>query len=270
MKATISILTLQEVINKTKCNNLVNSAVIEFKDGAVRTKGSGIEIMPAKKGDTATKAPGKVDGSMSFGVSYPTPVQEPGEVAIANLGDFLSKIGVFEKEDLVSAYVQDNKLILSRELPVLVLDYDLADKKFIPTAHKEQQDVIYGSPVILKNLKGASKEFPFTTEIVMDASQLKAFASMASKIGVTKVPLQVKDGKFISVLKGTGSGTMSEIKTDKITGTAQATYGAEVIDIFNTGFGLATLRFSDNLMLYIHYEMNQQKTDYTTVPVANT
>lgn len=281
MRAIISVLNLQETIKKIRCNGLLNSGVIEFKDGNIQAKGNGVEATAtSKKGENATKTASKVDGSMSFEVHIPTPVQEAGEIAISNLQDLLSKTEIFEKEDLISVSTENNKLIMSRELPVMVLEYDLADRKFIPSAHKDQQDVIFGyvptgsdpantiPMIVLKNLKGVTKEFPFTTEIIMDASQLKAFASVAGKISVTRVPLQVKDGKFISALKGSGSSAKAEIKTDKTIGEASATYGAEIIELFNMGFGLATLRFATDSMIHIHYELNQQKADYLTVPAA--
>ncbi len=267
MKATISILVLQEAIKKTRCNGLVNSAVIEFKDNQIQMKGSGIETMTGAKGEV--KSAGKVDGSMSFKVCYPTPVQEAGKMAVSNLADLLTNTEIFEKDDLVTAYIQGNQLILSRELPVLTLTYDLADIKFVPSAWKEQQEVLFGNPIVLKNLKGVSKEFPLTAEVVMDAGQLKAFSGMANKIAVKKVPLQVKDGKFVSVLKGASSSTLSEIKTDKTTGEAIATYNSDILDIFNVGFGLATLKFGTNSMILLHYELNQQSADYILVPAKN-
>jgi hypothetical protein len=58
----------------------------------------------------------------------------------------------------------------------------------------------------------------------------------------------------------------AEIKTDKITGEAATTYGSEIIEIFNMGFGLATLRFTTDSLIHVHYELNQQKADYSIMP----
>lgn len=272
MKSIISIMTLQEVIKKARCNTLVNSGAIEFLEtGIIQAKGSGVELVTtAKKGETTVKAPGKVDGSMSFFVKYPAVVQEAGKIVIGNLAHFLSQTEIFEKENQVTVALANNKVILTRELPFLQLDYDLADEKFVNSIWKEQQEVIFGSPVVLKNMKGLAKEFPFTAEVIMDAAQLKAFASMATKIDVKKIPIQVKDGKFISMLKGSsGSSTLSEIKADKITGEASATYSKEVLELFNIGFGLATLRFAENSIIYLHFELGQQTADYICVPVKS-
>lgn len=268
MRSTTVILTLQELIKKVRCDGLVNSAVIEFKDGSIQSKGNGIEVAsPAKKGE-GTKVAGKVDGSMAFEVRLPMIVQEPGEIAVANLQDLLSTTEIFEKDDIVTLSVQNNKLVMSRELPVAIVEYDLADRKFVPSAYKDQANTVFGSPVTLKNTKGATKEFPFTAEVVMDASQLKAFAAIANKISATRVPLQVKDGKFISALKGNGKIMTAEIKTDKAEGNAEASYNTTIIEIFNIGFGLATIRFATDSVIYVHYELNQQKADYFTAPPA--
>ncbi len=263
MKVAISILTLQEVIRKTRCDTLVNSGILEFKNGMVQTKGNGIEYLPGQKAEkTEGKAPGKIDGSLSFQIQYPTPVQEEGEVAIADLQNLLSKSEIFEKEDQVQLSSVDNKFIIEREIPQRILTYDIADKKFIETAYKEKQDVIFSNPIKIISPKGKEKDVTFTTEIILDASQLKSFADAAKKIAPTKIPLQVKEGKFFSAIKGTGSDMMGEIKADKVEGEAISKYRIEILEIFKAGFGLATLRFSENAPIHIHYELNDQKADY--------
>lgn len=266
MKTQTSILNLQEVIRKTRCNTLINNGVIEFVAGAtpetgiIQLRGKGKELITVtKKGEKPTS---KVDGSMSFGIHYPATVIEPGEAAIANLSDLLSKTEMFAKEDIVTMTIQGVKLVIVRELPFLSLEYDLADKKFIASAYKDKTDCVFANPIILVNAKGDTKEIPFTTEIIMDSSQLKAFADIAQKIEVIKIPLEAKDGKLLSAMTGKGANASTELRTDKCVGNAISTYGSELIEIFKVGFGLATLRFANDSIISIHYELNNLKTNY--------
>lgn len=266
MKTQTSILNLQEVIRKTRCNTLVNSGVIEFvvgatpETGTIQIRGKGKELLSSgKKGEDKTS---KVDGSMSFDIRYPATVTESGETAIANLADLLSKTEMFAKEDPVTLSIQGIKLIIDRELPKLTLEYDLADKKFIASAYKDKTDCIFGSPITLVNAKGEKKEILFTSEIVMDSSQLKTFADIAQKIEVIRIPLEAKDGKLLSAMTGKGANANTELRTDKCVGNAISTYGSELIEIFKVGFGLATLRFANDSIISIHYELNNLKTNY--------
>lgn len=250
MKSTISILTLQEVLKKTKCNTLVNSAVLEFTNGTVQTKGHGIEKDK------------KVDGTLSFQIQYPTIVQENGEVPIADLQKLLSLSEIYEKEDQVSLSVTDNKLVIDREIPKTILTCDIADKKFLETSYKGKENVEFIPKIKLTNAKGNFMEIPLNCEVILDSSMLKSFASAASKINPDKVPFQVKDGKFFSALKGTDSSLMSEIRVDKAEGNGISKYPPAILEIFTAGFGLATLRFADSYPIHIHFELNDQKADY--------
>jgi hypothetical protein len=264
MKATSTILNLQELIRKTKCNTLINSGIIEIRaDGTVVIRGKGVELLSTgKKGEIVSS---KVDGSMSFSVTYPITATEPGEIPITDLTDFLSKTEMFSKENQVTLSITGNKLIINRELPPLNIEYDLADKKFITTSYKDMTDTVFGSPIVLINTKGDKKEILFTAEVVMDSAQLKAFADIASKMNVINIPLEVKDGKLLSILTGKGTKVSTELRTDICTGAASSKYGENLIEIFKAGFGLATIRFSNDSPIYVHYELNNIKTDYMLV-----
>lgn len=252
MKSTMSILNLQEIIKKIKCNTLISSAVLEFKDGIVSSRGIGLQDKL-----------GKVDGSFHYLIQQPAVIQEDGEICIGDLSSLLSKSEIFEKEDQVELGINEkNQLTIKREIPIQNLGYDLADKKFILTAYKGSQNLAYGNPCVWTTSKGKEQKYEFTTEVVLDSSQLKSFADAASKIAPAKVPLQVKDGVFHSAVKGEGTDLMREIKTDKVEGNALSKYRIELLEIFKMGFGLATIRFSDNAPIYIHYKLNNQKADY--------
>ena len=118
----------------------------------------------------------------------------------------------------------------------------------------------------MKTPKGKEKEIPFTATVICDSAFLKDFAKAATEMAPTKIPLQVKDGKFFSAMKGNGSDLMAEIKSDKAEGEAISKYGKEIIDIFNIGFGLATIGFANDAPIVISYELNDKKTCYMLSP----
>lgn len=280
MKAQISILVLQELIRKTKCGNLINSAVIKLDNNTISTKGAGIELA------------GKIDGRMSFDVSYPCIVDESGLLAIKDLSDLLSKAEIFEKEDLVFAAVVDNKLVLTRELPHRVVTYDLGDPKNIPTHYKAKTDVIFNktipSPeltpeqlaagtippyripsVELVNPSGKSKEITFTGEAILDSNQLKSFATAAEKIAALKIPMEIKDGVLTSAIKGTGTDMLSEIRVDKAEGAALSKYGVQLLDIFKVGFGNSTVRLGNESFIHVQFKQDLQESNYLLVASGN-
>lgn len=270
MKAQISILVLQELIRKTKCNNLVNSAVIRLENNTISTKGSGVEMA------------GKIDGRMSFNISYPCIVEEEGELPIKDITDLLSKTEIFEKEDLVAAEIAENKLVFSREIPKRILTYDLGDKKHIPTSYKGKTDIKFGVPtsvpetaptlgeviplsipkVVISNPSGKLQEIMFGAEAIMDSAQLKSFADAADKIKPLKIPMQIAGGRLNSAIKGTGTDLVSEIRTDKVEGEALSKYSVQILEIFKVGFGNATVRFGNDTAIHIHYQLDDQKSDY--------
>ncbi len=251
MKTTISILTLQELIKKVRCGNLVNSAVLKFENGIVSAEGKGIEVS------------GRIDGSMSFSVQYPTVVEESGEVSLSNITDFFSNIEVYEKEDQVPMFLQENKLILNRESPKLILTYDIADKKFIPTYHKDT-GVQFGNPTIL--IHGTEEmEIPYSAEITFDSLKFSPLVRAIEKIKPTKINLQIKDGSLNVALKGIGKDLFFEIKGDKSNGEALAKYDVVLMDVLNVAFGTATImigRVGSDSPVWIHFEQDAQKADY--------
>lgn len=280
MKAQISILVLQELIRKTKCNNLISSAIITLDNNSISTKGSGVELA------------GKIDGRLSFEVSYPCIVEESGILPIKDISDLLSKTEIFEKEDLVMATIVENKLVMTREIPHRVVTYDLGDPKHIPTAYKGKTTVIFNKKieqttltpeeltlgaipvykipsVVIVNPSGKEKVVDFTGEALLDATQLKSFASAAEKIAPLKIPMQIEDGHLNSAIKGTGTDMSSEIRVDKVEGAALSKYGVQLLEIFKVGFGNATLRFGNETAIHVQYHQDDQRSNYFLVPSGN-
>ncbi len=280
MKAKISILVLQELIRKTKCNGLISSAVITLGNNSISTKGSGVELA------------GKIDGRLSFEVSYPCIVEEPGILPIKDISDLLSKTEVFEKEDVVDTSIVDNKFIMEREIPHRVITYDLGDPKHIPTSYKGKTTVIFNKTiqqailtpeelsagtvpaykipsVVIVNPSGKTKEIEFTAEVVLDSNQLKGFASAAEKISPLKIPIQVKEGHLNSAIKGTGTDMADEIRVDKVEGEALSKYGVQLLELFKVGFGNATLRLGNETSIHVYYQQDSQKSNYLLVPSSN-
>jgi len=281
MKAKISILVLQELIRKTKCNSLISSAVIKLEDNAISTKGSGVELA------------GKIDGRLSFEVSYPCVVEESGILPIKDISDLLSKTEVFEKEDVVDASVVDNKLIMEREIPHRVITYDLGDAKNIPTSYKGKTTVLFNKTipaaeltpeqlaagaipeykipsVVIVNPSGKTKAIEFTAEAILDSNQLKGFASAAEKISPLKIPIQIKEGHLNSAIKGTGTDMADEIRVDKAEGEALSKYGVQLLELFKVGFGNATLRLGNETSIHVQYQQDEQRSNYLLVPSGNT
>lgn len=251
MKSTIQILTLQELIKKVRCGNLINSAVLKFENGIISAEGKGIEVS------------GRIDGSMSFSVQYPTIIVEAGETSLSNLQDLSSKIEIYEKEDQVPIFLQENKLIINRESPKLLLTYDIADKKFIPTHHKDT-GVRFGNPTILSH-GTETVEISYHAEITFDSLKLFPLVRAIEKIKPTKINLQIKDGSLNVALKGIGSDLFFEIKGDKSSGEALAKYDVVLMDILNVAFGTVTImlgKVGTDLPIWIHFEQDAQKADY--------
>lgn len=280
MKAKISILVLQELIRKTKCNDLISSAVITLKDNTISTTGSGVELA------------GKIDGRMSFDVSYPCAIEEEGILPIKDLKDFLNKTEIFEKEDLVDAAIVENKLVLTREVPHRVVTYDLGDPKHIPTAYKGKTAVLFNQTipapeltqtqlaagevpeykipsVLIVNPSGKEKKVEFTGEAVIDSAQLKSFATAAEKIAPLKIPMQITDGHLNSAIKGTGTDMLDEIRVNDVKGEAVSKYGVQLLELFKVGFGIATLRFGNDAPIHVQFKQDEQKSNYFLVPSGN-
>ncbi len=280
MNAQISILVLQELIRKVKCGGLVSSAVIALGNNTISAKGSGIELA------------GKIDGKLSFDVSYPCIVEEAGILPIKDLSNLLSTSEIFEKEDLVSATVVNNKLVLTREIPHRVLTYDIGDAKNIPTSYKGKTNVIFNNKipeatltpeqlaagetpaykipsVTIVNPSGKTKDVEFTGEVIVDSNQLKSFATAAEKIAPLKVPMQIVDGQLNSAIKGTGTDLLSNIRADKVIGEATSKYGVQILELFKVGYGNATLRFGNETAIHINYKQDNQESNYFLVPSGN-
>ena len=252
MKSITTILTFSEMLKKIQCGGLVNSAVITISDGKMHAEGLGIETGESKG----------VDGTLIWAATYPmVSVEEPGEITIADIKDLLSKLGVYEKDDQVAMFTDGAKLIISRESPKRVLTYDMVDKKYIKTQHVGTK-VQLGNPIILTRADGTTKKIEFTGTVILDSVTLKELSKAIDVIKPTEIPLQITADKFYSLLKGQNASLMPELKFDHISGAAVSKYTEEITNIFNLGFGIATVDIGNNSPVHIKFDAPGQTAEY--------
>lgn len=251
VQAIVKMYNLQELIRKTYLNGLVNNAVVQFKDNRMKVEAIGIE-----------DEQGVVDQTLTVDVNYPCETTENGEVALNNIGDFLSKLELFERDDIVQLSVSNNNLVIGRATPSQVLSYELADPKFIKT-HSVGLKTIFGTPIRLVKLDGKEKLISFDTTVVVDGQKLKDHASKISKIKAVSIPISAKDGKLITDIKGETSGLVREVEgVTSVVGNASSSFDKELLTIFNHAIGVATLRLSEGSPIHIHYEHESMSADY--------
>ena len=243
VKATVKMHNLQELIRKTYLGGLINNAVILFKDNRMKIEAIGIE-----------DEQGVIDQTLTVDVNYPCETTENGEVALNNIGDFLSKLELFERDDIVQISTQNNNLIIGRTTPPQVLTYELADIKFIKT-YSTGLKTIFGTPIKLVKLDGKEKIISFDSSVVVDGQKLKEHGAKISKIKALSIPLSIKDGKLITDVKGETSGLMREVDgVTSVVGNASSSYDKELLTIFNHAIGIATLRLSEGSPIHTHFE----------------
>lgn len=253
MKSITTILTLGEMLRKIACGGLVNSAVITISDGKIHAEGLGIESGESKG----------VDGTLIWAVTYPmVSVDEPGEIYVADIKDLLSKLGAFEKDDQVALFTDGAaKLVINRESPKRVLTYDMVDKKYIKTQHIGTK-VQLGNPIILTRADGTQKKIEFQGHVVLDSVTLKELSKAVDIIKPTDIPLQITADKFFSLLKGQNASLMPELKYDLISGAAVSKYSEEITNIFNLGFGIATVDVGNSAPVHIKFDAPGQTAEY--------
>lgn len=253
MKSITTILTLGEILRKIACGGLVNSAVITISDGKIHAEGLGIESGESKG----------VDGTLIWAVTYPMiSVEEPGEIYVADIKDLLSKLGAFEKDDQVALFTNGAaKLVINRESPKRILTYDMVDKKYIKTQHVGTK-VQLGNPIILTRADGTQKKIEFQGHVVLDSVTLKELSKAVDIIKPTDIPLQITADKFFSLLKGQNASLMPELKYDQISGAAVSKYSEEITNIFNLGFGIATVDVGNNSPVHIKFDAPGQSAEY--------
>lgn len=252
MKSITTILTLGELLKKVAVGGLVNSAVITISDGKIHAEGLGIESGESKG----------VDGTLIWAVTYPmVSVEEPGELYIADIKDLQLKLGAFEKDDQVALFTDSNKLVINRESPKRVLTYDMVEKKYIKTQHVGTK-VQLGNPIILTRADGTQKKIEFQGHVVLDSVTLKELSKAVDIIKPTDIPLQITADKFFSLLKGQNASLMPELKYDQISGTAISKYSEEITNIFNLGFGIATVDVGNNAPVHIKFDAPGQTAEY--------
>lgn len=243
VQATVKIYNLQELIRKTHLDRLINNCVIQFKDNRMKTEAVGVE-----------DEQGTVDQTLTLDINYPCETIENGEVAINNLKDFLSKLELFERNDVVQISTTNNNLVIGRITPPQVLTYELADIKFIKT-YSTGLKTIFGTPIRLVKLDGKEKLISFDTTVVVDSQKLKEHASKISKIKAVSIPISVRDNKLVTDIRGETSGLMREVEgVTSVIGNASSSFDKELLTIFNYAIGVTTLRLSEGSPIYIHFE----------------
>jgi len=252
VQATVKVHNMQELIRKTYLGGLINNAVIQFKDNRMKIEAIGFE-----------DDQGIVDQTITVDVNYPCEMTEGGEVAINNLGDLLSKLELFERDDIVQLSIsQKNELVVSRTTPSQVLLFDLADIKFIKT-YSIGLKTIFGAPIRLVKSDGKEKMIAFDSTIVVDAQKLKEHGSKVMKINAKSIPISTINGKLITDMKGETSGLIREVEgVTSAVGNASSSYDKEILKIFSYGIGIATLRLSEGSPIHIHYEHESMTADY--------
>jgi hypothetical protein len=253
VQTTVKMYNLQELVRKAYLKGLINSAVILFKDNRMKIEAIGFE-----------DEQGIVDQTITVDVNYPTDsMTEGGEVSIGDLGDLLSKLELFERDDIVQvATSSKNELIIVRNTPPQTLTYDLADIKFIKT-YSTGLKTIFGSPIRLVKLDGKEKHIAFDCTVILDGQKLKEHGSKIEKIKATNIPISAVGGKLVTDMRGETSGLMREVEgVTSVVGSASSSYDKEILTIFNHAIGTATLRLSEGTPIHIHYEHESMTADY--------
>ncbi len=253
LNVTVKMHNLQELIRKVHLGGLLNNIVILFKDNRMKIEAIGLE-----------DEQGIVDQTITIDVNYPCEsMTEGGEVALNLIGDLLSKLELFERDDIVQLSISaKNELVVVRTTPHQVLLYDLADIKFIKT-YSTGLKTIFGAPIKLVKADGKEKLIAFDTTVVVDGQKLKEHGSKISKINATSVPLSVKDGKLITDVRGETSGLLREVEgVTSVSGNASSIYDKEILTIFKHGIGVATLRLSEGSPIHINFTHESMTADY--------
>lgn len=266
------IVVLQEAVKHASANGMIHDAVLVFKDNKIVVDALGVEDKQ-----------GVVDGGLTAHIEYTFEVITPEEVAIGSLPDLLDKLELFERNDEVTVYTTaKNELVVERTEPRQVMTYELADKKYIKS-YPQGDKVISWKPITLRRSKdGKEKTFEFSANITIEANILKEYGKKISKIKVSDdngkvyVPVQIKDGKLTTVLKGETASLLTEVpamsekvvvdavETIKILslGTATSKYGKELLDLISLAHGKAKISMSDMSPVHIHYEYEGMSSDY--------
>lgn len=251
VQATVKMHNLQELIKKSYLGGLINNAVILFKDNRMKIEAIGFE-----------DEQGTVDQTLTLDVNYPCETTENGEVAINLIGDLLSKLELFERDDIVQISVSNNNLVVGRTTPPQVLTYEIADIKFIKT-YSTGLKTIFGTPIKLVKLDGKEKLISFDSVVIVEGQKLKEHGSKISKIGAISIPLSIKEGKLITDVKGETSGLIREVEgVTSATGNASSSYDKEILTIFSHAIGIAILRLSEGSPIHIHFEHESMTADY--------
>lgn len=265
LQAKGKIVVLQEVIRHARADGLIHDAVLNFADNKIVVEALGIEDKQ-----------GVVDATLTVRVEYPLEISSPTEVSIGDLGDLLNKLELFERNDEVKIYTTaDNKFVVDREVPKQILTYDLADKKYVksyPTGDK----VVSWNPVTLKRSDGKEKVLKFDASISIEANVLREYGKVVSEIKPLYTPIQIRDGKLITALKGETTSLLrevpamvektkvGEVETVKIlsSGTATSMFDKELHNLIKLAYGVATIRIGEMSLGHIHYELKGMKSDY--------
>jgi hypothetical protein len=256
VQATVKMHNLQELVRKVYLEGLINNAVIIFKDNRMKIEAIGIE-----------DEQGVVDQTLTVDVNYPCEsMTEAGEVSLSFIdddkkADFLPKLELFERDDIVQISTTQTQLIISRTSPQQVLTYDLLDRKFVKT-YSTGLKMIFGTPIKIIKADGKEKLIAFDSSVILDAQKLKEHGTTISKIKANLIPLRIRDGKLTTEVKGETSSLTRDV--DGVTtaiGNASSQYSKDLLTIFKMGIGTATIKFSEMSPVHIHFEHESMSFD---------
>lgn len=261
VNVTVKMYNFQELIRKTHLKTqgegLIQSAVIVLKNKRMNIDAIGFE-----------DSQGTVDQTIMSSVTYPCEsVEEEGEIAVDNLGDLLSKLELFKRDEIVQIYTNEKNLIITR--PIIdgttssqTLSYELADKNDIKS-YPSGIKIVFDNPIVLKNINGNEKKITFDSFVVVDGQKIKEHGSVISEIKAKSIPLTIKDGKLFTNVKGETSGLDREVEgIISIDGNASSIYDKEFLTILKHAIGVVTLRFSEGSPIHIHFEHESMTADY--------
>ena len=252
INAIVKMYNLQELIRKVYLGGLINNAVIQFKDNIMQIEAIGIEDKE-----------GFVDSSLTTNIKYPCETIEGGIAGINDLGTFLISLETFERDDVVQVNTTESSIIITRSSePPQSINFDLVDIKYVKT-YATGQKVVFGTPIRIIRSDGKEKSITFDACAVIDAQKLKDHGAKVDKIEIKNMPMSIKDGKLITVVKAEIVELKREVAgVTSITGTASATYPKNLLTIIKSGIGTVTLKFSEGSPIHVHFEHESITADY--------
>lgn len=256
---TIKVQHLLDLISFIYLDGNITSSIFESNNNKLWADGIGTE-----------DENGIIDNTLTYNITFPCHAKEPLVFDVSDLKHFTSRLALFDKKDIINLSVCGDRLtIFDTKKPNSKLIYTISDVMHIKTA-STGLSIKFMDIIELKLINGELKFLKFDNKITIESNELKNFAKKAKILNTDYIPIAIKDNKFISklVLESTESDLLDEyvhefdcINIDAIKDT-YAPYDNELLNIFNHGFGTATLKFNDNSPLHIEFKDNDIVANY--------